>query len=129
MGDALKAKSASIPSWQREQPKETESSDASHNQGPDHPNLGSEAPSRAALLEKASKFLDDHEIKDAPAERKQSFLEGKGLKKDEINELLSASGNKMDMAPVPGEVAIEDKKVRERFAFKGFKFVNSNCSG
>jgi len=112
MGDASKAKSASIPSWQREQPQETGSGKASHNQGSDQSTLDSEAPSRAALLEKASKFLDDHEIKDAPAERKVSFLEGKGLKKDEIQELLSASETKLDIAPVPEEVATVDGEVR-----------------
>ncbi len=112
MGDAPKAKSASIPPWQQEQSQGTKSSDASHNKSSDQSTPDSEAPSRAALLEKASKFLDDHQIKDAPAERKYSFLEGKGLKKDEINELLSASGNRLDVAPVPEEVATEDRKVR-----------------
>lgn len=112
MGDASGAKSASIPSWQREQPQQTESSNASHDKGPDQSTLDSEAPSRAALLEKASKFLDDHEIKDAPAERKVSFLEGKGLKKDEIHESMSASANRVDMAPVAGEVATVDREVR-----------------
>jgi len=112
MGDASKAKSASIPSWQREQPQETESGMASDNQGSDQSVLDSEAPSRAALLEKASKFLDDHEIKDAPADRKSSFVEGKGLKKDEIRELLSASETRMGMAPMLEEVATEDREVR-----------------
>lgn len=111
MGDAPKAKSISIPSWQREQPQETGSGNASHNQGSDQSTIDPEAPSRAALLEKASKFLDDHEIKDASAERKSLFLEGKGLKKDEIHELLSASETRMDMAPVPEEVATEDREV------------------
>lgn len=122
MGDASKVKSASIPSWQQEQTQETDRNDAIHNQGPDQPNLDSEGLSREALLEKASKFLDDHEIKDAPAERKQSFLEGKGLRKDEIKELLSASGNRLDMAPVQEEVATEGRKVSWRNAFEA-----SNC--
>lgn len=111
MGDASEAKSASIPSWQRKQSQETESSNASHNKGPDQSTLDSEAPSRAALLEKASKFLDDHEIKDAPPERKDSFLEGKGLKKDEIHDLMSASRIRVATAPVAGEVATVDREV------------------
>jgi len=118
MGDASKAKSASIPSWQRQQPRETESSEASSINDLDHSTRDFKAPVRAALLEKASKFLDDPEIKDAPVERKISFLKGKGLKEDEIRELLPALETSMDIAPAPKEVATEDREVRYRSTFE-----------
>jgi hypothetical protein len=43
-----------------------------------------------ALRDSAFKFLNDASIKDAPRERKAAFLESKGLKKEEIDLLLSS---------------------------------------
>ena len=42
------------------------------------------------LLEQASRFLDDPTIRDAPREKKVAFLESKGVKADEIEQLLEA---------------------------------------
>lgn len=122
MGDASRGKSASIPSWQRQQVKDTENSEATPIRGSDQSTPDSEGPSRAALLGKASKFLDDPEIKDAPAERKISFLKGKGLKEDEIHDLLPAMETRMDIVPAPKEVATEDREVRYRSTFERSKY-------
>lgn len=84
-------KERSIPQWQRQEtakdpeepPKETEKPD--HEEKP--------PPSRASLLEQAAKFLKAEDIRDAPTERKISFLESKGLTNEEIHKLLGISRN------------------------------------
>lgn len=84
-------KQISIPQWQRqgaakdpqEPPKGSEKSD--HAEKP--------PPSRASLLEQAAKFLEAEDIRDAPTERKISFLESKGLTNEEIHKLLGISRN------------------------------------
>ena len=82
-------KPGSIPSLQRgQQPQEEGSSGVISN----HSSTSSiETLPRAALLDKASKFLKDDEIREASTESKISFLEGKGLAGDEIKKLLGAS--------------------------------------
>ncbi|KAA6414999.1 MAG: hypothetical protein FRX48_01750 [Lasallia pustulata] len=84
-------KQISIPQWQRqgaakdpqEPPKGSEKSD--HAEKP--------PPSRASLLEQAAKFLEAEDIREAPTERKISFLESKGLTNEEIHKLVGISRN------------------------------------
>lgn len=90
MVDSSDPKKPSIPDWQRpspsppsnEAPKEQKTSPASPPPAP-----------RSALVEQASRFLEDASIRDAPTDRKISFLESKGLKNDEVQELLGVSRN------------------------------------
>ena len=88
-------KPGSIPSWQREQQSQEEgSSGVVLNQSS---TSSIETLPRAALLDKASKFLEDDETREASTESKISFLEGKGLTSDEIQKLLGVSWEEKDM--------------------------------
>ena len=88
-------KPGSIPSWQMEQQSQEEgSSGVVLNQSS---TSSIETLPRAALLDKASKFLEDDEIREASTESKISFLEGKGLTSDEIQKLLGVSWEEKDM--------------------------------
>ncbi|MCJ1453581.1 hypothetical protein MMC28_003928 [Mycoblastus sanguinarius] len=85
MSDPEGPKEKGIPSWQRQVapdstvlPKD-ESQDQSRQASPD---------SRASLIEKAANFLEDDDIRNAPIERKQYFLQSKGLTEAEIDDLL-----------------------------------------
>ncbi|KAI9824553.1 MAG: hypothetical protein M1832_001642 [Thelocarpon impressellum] len=87
MGETDDGKGAvNIPQWQRK----SDSSDP--KRGPDDlPAQDSKPLSRAPLLQQATKFLEDDEIRDASTDRKIAFLESKGLTTDEIQELLGVS--------------------------------------
>jgi hypothetical protein len=90
MGDAAASKKIAIPSWQRNSngisPQlETISSEGRNN--------GLESPPREALLDQASRFLQDESIRDAPMDRKIAFLESKGVHNDEIPKLLGVPRN------------------------------------
>lgn len=63
-------------------------------------------PPRAILLEQASKFLEDDEIKDAPAERKIAFLRSKRLTDEEVYRLLEVPSDKAK-AEMPEETGPE----------------------
>ena len=53
--------------------------------------MGQEAPEdELSLREQAVQFLQHPDIRDAPRERKRSFLEGKGIPSNEIHRLLDA---------------------------------------
>ena len=88
MSDPSGPKKSAIPQWQQESnldPLEKPSSEATSSEttrdtAPPQP--------RAALLEQASKFLTEDEIRDAPIEKKVAFLETKGLTQEEIHRLL-----------------------------------------
>ncbi len=89
MSDPSEAKKASVPQWQQQwqEPGSSDSvnggptvSEASQNTDP--------PPSRASLVEQASRFLQEDGIKDAPTERKVAFLESKGLTQEEIHKLV-----------------------------------------
>ncbi|KAL9126701.1 MAG: hypothetical protein Q9217_004281 [Psora testacea] len=64
---------------------------------------------RASLLEKASKFLKDPDIRDAPSEKKQSFLQSKGLSHSETEQLLSNNANSESTPPIASQDVQEDK--------------------
>ncbi|KAF9883571.1 hypothetical protein FE257_003170 [Aspergillus nanangensis] len=81
-----KPKSASIPSWQ--QPNATATTKPTAP-SPDN----ATGTSRSTLVDQASKFLEDDSIRDAPIDRKISFLESKGLDSNEIDKLLGVSRN------------------------------------
>ena len=86
MSDSEGPKSRGIPSWQRQEPLDL----------PERPDniptqeTAEEQPPepRASLIEKATKFLEEDFIRDAPIERKKVFLESKGLTEIEIDDLL-----------------------------------------
>lgn len=82
--DGPKAKA--ISSWQRpEDAKSTRQVD--HQPMPDL-NEQAESEDRVSLVEKAAKFLEDEDIRDAPKARKEYFLTLKGLTEGEIRDLL-----------------------------------------
>ncbi|KAJ5773024.1 hypothetical protein N7457_007920 [Penicillium paradoxum] len=88
-------KSASIPAWQ----KPNKTADESPSPSPSSSSASEDAPAttpstpRKALLDQASKFLEDESIRDAPTERKVSFLESKGLSSDEVQQVLAVPRN------------------------------------
>lgn len=86
MSDSQGPKPKNIPSWQRGEPSNSpEKSDST----PTQEQAEQQSPeSRASLIEKASKFLEDDSIRDAPIERKKLYLESKGLIETEIDDLL-----------------------------------------
>ncbi|KAI9044072.1 peroxisomal membrane protein PEX14 [Aspergillus affinis] len=85
---------ASIPDWQK--PNATAPSDPEPNSA-STPSPASDEnetdASRSTLLEQATNFLQDDAIRDAPIDRKISFLESKGLHNNEIDSLLGVSRN------------------------------------
>ena len=89
MGNPSNSKNVSIPSWQM---KPLESDPAtSATEATSGSQQESEPATQTALLEHASKFLDDESIRDAPREKKVAFLEKKGLQGYEIQKLLGDS--------------------------------------
>ena len=85
MSDQEKPTAKGTPSWQR-----FEASDTSNpaGQAPKRSNEQTAPADRSSLIEKATKFLEDDDIRDAPIERKQYFLESKGLNENEIRDLI-----------------------------------------
>jgi len=81
------AKPKSIPQWQRQGAIPPSSTDSDENNSASK-TTEEEPSSRATLLEQAAKFLEHEEICDASREQKVAFLEGKGLRRDEIDDLL-----------------------------------------
>lgn len=88
MSDSEGPKSKSIPSWQRQEPSTSPKQPDNNNTPPQEPPEHEPSEPRASLIENASKFLEDDSIRDAPIERKKSFLESKGLSESEIDDLL-----------------------------------------
>ncbi|KGO72149.1 Peroxisome membrane anchor protein Pex14p, N-terminal [Penicillium italicum] len=80
---------ASIPSWQRPNKTAEDSPSPTSDNAP----ATTASTSRQALLDQAAKFLEDESIRDAPTERKVSFLESKGLSSDDIEQVLGISRN------------------------------------
>ena len=86
MSDSEKSKPKGIPSWQLQE--NTDTSGAAEQTWSQEPEEGSPPTNRTTLIEKAAKFLDEDDVRDAPIERKQYFLKLKGLTDDEIENLL-----------------------------------------
>ncbi|KAI9741205.1 MAG: hypothetical protein M1834_002918 [Cirrosporium novae-zelandiae] len=99
--DSSKPEELSIPSWQRAASSSSEPAPKSIPESTSSPaEDASSKPakvdsisSRSALLEQATIFLQDDDIRDAPTSRKIEFLEKKGLTNDEIQTLLGVSRN------------------------------------
>lgn len=87
MSDPSESKKSTIPEWQKR--SDSGSSDEPDNEAtPSKSSRSTDPPPRAALLDQASKFLQEDEIKNSPTERKIEFLKTKGLTQDEIHKLL-----------------------------------------
>ncbi|KAL4893176.1 peroxisomal membrane anchor protein conserved region-domain-containing protein [Aspergillus ambiguus] len=86
----------SIPQWQQQhnQQQQQQQPPATASTSPT-----SDDTPRATLIEQASKFLQDDSIRDAPLDRKISFLESKGLHNDEIDGLLGVARNTEATSP------------------------------
>jgi hypothetical protein len=80
------AKKSGVPLWQL---KSTSPSSDTESQTP----APETSPTRAQIVENAQKFLLEDSVKDASTEKKIAFLEGKGLERREIQELLGISRN------------------------------------
>lgn len=123
MSDLSAKKVPSIPSWQRPQssattsessPSDEENATNATTSPRQHSHKGNTAKrdedvKDGALLEQARKFLQDPIIRDEPLERKQAFLQLKGLSSDSIDELLANSVEKgalkADVEPETSEEA------------------------
>ncbi|GLA15597.1 hypothetical protein AnigIFM62618_002140 [Aspergillus niger] len=81
-----KPKPSSIPPWQQSNNASNTDNSSESTSSPT-----SDDTSRSTLIEQASKFLEDESIRDAPTDRKVSFLQSKGLREDEVNSLLGIS--------------------------------------
>lgn len=88
MGDPVDNKQRSKPDWQHEEDSGSHEDLKRGSKTTDAPEHVEPPPPRAVLLEQASKFLKDDEIKDAPAQRKIAFLQSKGLTDEEVYRLL-----------------------------------------
>lgn len=72
-------KKAGVPSWQLK-PKE-ETTKEEEKPAP-------ESPSRETIIEQAKKFLEEDEVRNSSTSKKVAFLESKGLRSEEIQDLL-----------------------------------------
>ena len=87
-------KSRLIPEWQRSKP--TQSKDGTQDTAvtTDSTERERQQSSRASILEQAAKFLEADEVRDRSTDRKISFLESKGLTKEETHQLLGLSDSR-----------------------------------
>ncbi|KAH8427514.1 peroxisomal membrane protein PEX14 [Aspergillus melleus] len=88
-----KSNRASIPDWQKPNATAPNDPDSNSASTPSHASEENETDARSTLLEQANNFLQDDAIRDAPIDRKITFLESKGLRNDEIDSLLGVSRN------------------------------------
>lgn len=124
MVDSHPTKGRSIPSWQR---GDSTSSSESEPTAPSDTVRDPSSPSnqhdsqpegqrdlhasRTSLLNQATKFLQDDDIRDAPIERKMAFLESKGLSDLEIKGLLADSRNEDHSSDDSKKQRVEDLQV------------------
>jgi hypothetical protein len=91
MGDSDRhEKKPGVPSWQL---------DAKPTKPKEAKEPASDIPSRETIVEQAKKFLEEEEVRNASTDKKIAFLEGKGLKNEEINALLGVARNPEASAP------------------------------
>lgn len=88
MSDSATKSKAGVPSWQRQAPAQEESKKEDKVE-----TESTEEPSRTGLIESAKKFLEEDEVKNATTDKKIAFLESKGLKNEEIEQLLGVARN------------------------------------
>ena len=116
----------SIPSWQRQGPAESSVTSEAESTNDIDPEHSKSSTSRAALLEQATKFLEDSEIRDATTERKISFLESKGLAKEEIEQLLGRPTNEQAASSTQeGSTASVYQEVRMSESTSGIEMLTS----
>lgn len=96
MGGSYGPKPKTIPSWQREDTAPLVSPEDKTSRIPDK-NAASNP--REPLLEQATKFLENEDIRNTSIERKSSFLELKGLTEDEIADLVHEEQEEIEHAP------------------------------
>ena len=108
MGDPAESNKRSSPDWQHEEAASGSTDDRKRES--EVPDVDEPPPSRASLIERASKFLRDDEIRDAPTERKISFLRNKGLTDEEVCRLLEIPFNGTK-AEVQGPAAAPEQAV------------------
>jgi hypothetical protein len=77
-------KKPTVPSWQSKTQDET----AKEEEKP-----AAEPPSRETIIEQAKKFLEEDEVRNASTDKKVAFLESKGLRSEEIHDLLGVAKN------------------------------------
>lgn len=82
------SKPTSTPTWQQSNKPADELTSPSSDNAP-----ATTSTPRQSLLEQAAKFLEDESIRDAPQDRKISFLESKGLNSEDIQQVLGVSGS------------------------------------
>jgi len=114
MGNPTDPKKVSIPSWQLK-PSEKESALPAAEATPKSDE--NEIPAtQEALLEQASRFLDDDSIRDAPREKKVAFLERKGIQGQEIQKLLGSSGSPVEEERTSSTPSEEMKTIHDTSA-------------
>ncbi|KAL9583869.1 MAG: hypothetical protein Q9203_004901 [Teloschistes exilis] len=91
MSDPSEPRKVSIPDWQQQEASEQPRASEPEPQTCTSSQSTQDPPSRSALLDQASRFLKENEIKDAPTEKKIMFLQSKGLTKEETSQLLDSS--------------------------------------
>lgn len=87
MGDSNQSQNKSgLPLWQKKlnETTPTEEEKTSPSEPP---------PSRETVIEQAKKFLEEDEVKNASTDKKITFLESKGLRSSEIQQLIGVSRN------------------------------------
>jgi hypothetical protein len=77
-------KRAGVPSWQMKSKDKT---------AKEEEKSAAESPSRETIIEQAKKFLEEDEVRDASTDKKVAFLESKGLRNEEIQDLLNITMN------------------------------------
>jgi hypothetical protein len=86
MGDSDAAKKPGVPSWQLT--VKNEPTESGEREDPT-----ADEPSREVVIKQAQKFLDEDEVRSASTDKKIAFLESKGLRSDEIQDLLGVARN------------------------------------
>jgi hypothetical protein len=80
-------KKAGVPSWQLKSKDETTKVEMKEEKE------DQQTPSRETVIEQAKKFLEEDEVRNASTDKKIAFLEGKGLRREEIQGLLGITRN------------------------------------
>ena len=80
-------KKAGVPSWQLKSKDETLKVEVKEEKD------GNPTTRRETVIEQAKKFLEEDEVRNASTDKKIEFLEGKGLRREEIEGLLGITRN------------------------------------
>jgi Pex14 N-terminal domain len=66
-----------------------------------------EPRSRETVIEQAKKFLEEDEVRNASTDKKIAFLESKGLRSEEIHDLLGVTRNPEASSEVSARIALQ----------------------